>query len=177
RFRYPGSDAEALAGVDVQIRRGQIVALVGENGSGKTTLAKILAGLYDPTGGDVSWDGTDTRSCARSSLRSRVAVICQDFVRYAFTAEENVAIGRDVHSADAARVRHAARRAGAAPVLEKLPHGYETRLSRMFKGGRDLSGGRWQRAAIARAFCRDAPLTLLDEPTAALHPRAASHPP
>src|SRR5690625_1646786 len=174
RFRYPGSDAEALAGVDVQIRRGQIVALVGENGSGKTTLAKILAGLYDPTGGDVSWDGTDTRTYARSSLRSRVAVIFQDFVRYAFTAEENVAIGRDVQSADAARVRHAARRAGAAPFLEKLPHGYETRLSRMFKGGRDLSGGQWQRVAIARAFYRDVPLMILDEPTAALDPRAES---
>lgn len=174
RFRYPGSDAEALRGVDVQIRSGQVVALVGENGSGKTTLAKILAGLYDASEGVVLWDGTDTRTYSRRDLRTRIAVIFQDFVRYAFTAEENIAIGGDLRSIQPERVHAAACRAGAGGFIERLPHGYHTRLSRMFKGGRDLSGGQWQRVAIARAFYRDAPLMILDEPTAALDPRAES---
>ncbi len=173
RFSYPGSATEALRGVDLRIRRGQVIALVGENGSGKTTLAKILAGLYDPTGGAVRWDGRDTRSYSRVSVRDRVAVIFQDFVRYAFTARENIAFGR-AGEHDDARVAEAARRAGAAGFLEALPAGYDTILSRMFKGGRDLSGGQWQRVAIARAFYRDAQLMILDEPTAALDPRAES---
>ncbi|MCM3660789.1 ABC transporter ATP-binding protein/permease [Georgenia satyanarayanai] len=173
RFSYPGSATEALRGVDLRIRRGQVVALVGENGSGKTTLAKILAGLYDPSAGAVRWDGRDTRTYSRVSVRDRVAVIFQDFVRYAFTARENIAFGRAGKCEDA-RVAEAAGRAGAASFLEALPAGYETILSRMFKGGRDLSGGQWQRVAIARAFYRDAELMILDEPTAALDPRAES---
>ncbi len=173
-FTYPGASVEALAGADMRIRRGQVVALVGENGSGKTTLAKILAGLYDPTGGRVSWDGTDTRAFSRRHLREKVAVIFQDFVRYAFTARENIAVGRAEEPPDDERVLTAARRAGADGYLERLPLGYDTILSRLFKGGRDLSGGQWQRVAIARAFYRDAPLMILDEPTAALDPRAES---
>ncbi|MBD8061588.1 ABC transporter ATP-binding protein [Oceanitalea stevensii] len=174
RFSYPGSATEALRGVDLRIRRGQVVALVGENGSGKTTLAKILAGLYDPSAGAVRWDGRDTRAYSRVSVRDRVAVIFQDFVRYAFTARENIAFGRATADPDGGRVDEAARRAGAADFLEALPAGYDTILSRMFKGGRDLSGGQWQRVAIARAFYRDAQLMILDEPTAALDPRAES---
>ncbi|HLT84943.1 MAG TPA: ABC transporter ATP-binding protein [Phototrophicaceae bacterium] len=174
RFSYPGSTTEALRGVDLRIGRGQVVALVGENGSGKTTLAKILAGLYDPTAGAVRWDGRDTREYSRVSVRDRVAVIFQDFVRYAFTARENIALGRHAAVPDDARVAEAASRSGAAGFLEALPHGYDTILSRMFKSGRDLSGGQWQRVAIARAFYRDAELMILDEPTAALDPRAES---
>ncbi|WP_413452156.1 ABC transporter ATP-binding protein [Georgenia phoenicis] len=174
RFSYPGSGAEALRGVDLRIRRGQVIALVGENGSGKTTLAKILAGLYDPTAGAVRWDGRDTREYSRASVRDRVAVIFQDFVRYAFTARENIAFGRHTVEADEQRITEAAARSGADGFLEALPHGYDTILSRIFKGGRDLSGGQWQRVAIARAFYRDAQLMILDEPTAALDPRAES---
>jgi ATP-binding cassette subfamily B protein len=172
RFTYPGSDVEALRGVDVEIRRGEVIALVGENGSGKTTLAKVLAGLYDPTGGEVRWDGTPTTALDRSSLRSRVAVIFQDFVRYAFPANENVAVSDIGTAIDETRVRRAAADAGADGFLAALPEGYDTMLSRLFRGGRDLSGGQWQRVAIARAFYRDSPLVILDEPTAALDPRA-----
>ncbi len=172
RFTYPGSDVEALRGVDVEIRRGEVIALVGENGSGKTTLAKVLAGLYDPTDGEVRWDGTPTTALDRSSLRSRVAVIFQDFVRYAFPAAENVAVSDIGTAVDERRLRQAAADAGADEFLAALPEGYDTMLSRMFRGGRDLSGGQWQRVAIARAFYRDSPLVILDEPTAALDPRA-----
>ncbi|MEE6283066.1 ABC transporter ATP-binding protein [Georgenia sp. MJ170] len=173
-FSYPGSQHEALQGVDVRIGRGQVVALVGENGSGKTTLAKILAGLYDPSAGAVRWDGTDTRTYSRVALREQVAVIFQDFVRYAFTGRENIELGRVAVGGDDTRMQEAAHRAGADSFLSGLPQGYDTILSRIFKGGRDLSGGQWQRVAIARAFYRDASLMILDEPTAALDPRAES---
>ncbi len=172
RFTYPGSDREALQGLDLRISRGEVIALVGENGSGKTTLAKIIAGLYDASSGTIKWDDTDTRTMSRSSLRSHVAVIFQDFVRYAFTAEDNISVGRLSEEKDLAEVRKAANRAGADGFLSALPRGYSTILSRMFKSGRDLSGGQWQRVAIARAFYRNAPLIILDEPTAALDPRA-----
>lgn len=171
-FRYPGSETDALAGVRLEIERGSVVALVGENGSGKTTLAKILAGLYDADRGAVRWDGRDTRQFARPSLRSRVAVIFQDFVRYAFTAGENIAAGDGARPIDPERVEAAARAAGADAFIERLPRGYDTTLSRLFRGGVDVSGGQWQRIAIARAFYRDAPLVILDEPTSALDARA-----
>lgn len=171
-FRYPGADTDALAGVRLEIERGTVVALVGENGSGKTTLAKILAGLYDADRGAVRWDGRDTRDFSRPSLRARVAVIFQDFVRYAFTAAENIAAGDGSRPVDPERVEVAARAAGADGFIEHLPHGYDTTLSRLFRGGVDVSGGQWQRIAIARAFYRDAPLVILDEPTSALDARA-----
>lgn len=172
RFRYPGSDTDALRGVSTHIERGSLVALVGENGSGKTTLAKILAGLYDSDQGAVRWDGRDTREFSRASVRSRVAVIFQDFARYAFTARENVAAGDGTRPIDDERVLEASRAAGADVFVSKLPQKYDTILSRLFHGGRDLSGGQWQRIAIARAFYRDAPLVILDEPTASLDARA-----
>ncbi|QBX57426.1 ABC transporter ATP-binding protein [Nocardioides seonyuensis] len=172
RFAYPGSTAEALCGVDLELRAGEIVALVGENGSGKTTLAKLLAGLYQPAAGRITWDGADISGFRPASLRDQVSVTFQDFVRYAFTGTENIAVGRVELPASPERVRASARAAGAESVLDALPEGFETLLSRLFVGGIDLSGGQWQRVALARSFFRDAPLVILDEPSSALDPRA-----
>lgn len=171
-FSYPGSTTPALDRVSITLRAGEVVALVGENGSGKTTLTKLVAGLYQPTAGSVTWDGVDTRRYRPAGLRARVTIIFQDFVRYALSAADNVAIGRPDDPPDDARVREAASAAGIDGVLAGLPAGYQTTLSRMFPGGRELSGGQWQRVALARAFYRDAPLVILDEPTASMDPRA-----
>ncbi len=171
-FSYPGSVVAALRGVDIELRAGEIVALVGENGSGKTTLAKLLAGLYQPDSGQITWDGADITAFRPASLRERVSVTFQDFVRYAFTGTENIAVGKVDRPATPERVRAAARAAGAETVLDALPNGFDTLLSRLFVGGLDLSGGQWQRVALARSFFRDAPLVILDEPSSALDPRA-----
>jgi ATP-binding cassette subfamily B protein len=171
-FHYPGSMQPALKDINITMEAGEIVALVGENGSGKTTLAKILAGLYDPESGAVRWDGIDVREYATPALRDRVAVIFQDFVKYALSAQDNITFGRPEEPFDENRVRSAARIAGAERAIEALPDGYRTPLSRMFAGGHDLSGGQWQKIALARAFYRDSPLVILDEPSAALDPRA-----
>ncbi|WP_402467048.1 ABC transporter ATP-binding protein [Isoptericola aurantiacus] len=168
-FTYPGSDRPAVAEIDLTIRSGEVVALVGENGSGKTTLAKILSGLYAPDSGSLTWDGADVATIDPESYRGRVAVIFQDFVRFAFSARDNIAPRGD---GDDDAVERAAAASGATGVLGSLPSGLDTMLSRMFDDGVDLSGGQWQRVAIARAFYKDAPLVILDEPTAALDPRA-----
>jgi ATP-binding cassette subfamily B protein len=165
-FAYPGSTTtEALDEVTVSIDAGQVVALVGENGSGKTTFAKILAGLYRPTAGRLLVDG-------REAAPGSVAVLFQDFVQYAFTAADNIGLGDPDRLGDGAAIRSAASQVGAASVVEGLPAGYQTRLTRQFEDGVDLSVGQWQRMALARAFFRDAELIILDEPTAALDPRA-----
>jgi ATP-binding cassette subfamily B protein len=171
-FTYPGSSRPALAGVDLTITKGEVVALVGENGSGKTTLAKLLAGLYSPVEGTITWDDTDVQTVDPASVREHVAVIFQDFARYRLTARENIGLGRDDHVDDVAAVRAAADAAGAAGFLERFPAGYETLLSKDLAGGRDLSVGQWQRVAMARAFFRNAPFLVLDEPTSSLDPRA-----
>jgi ATP-binding cassette subfamily B protein len=171
-YSYPGSEEMALQGVDLRVGAGEIVAVVGENGSGKTTLAKILAGLYDPDQGRVCWDGTDVRSWSARSVRARTAVIFQDFVRYALTAQDNIALGDVDPATGSGRVRAAAAATGIDGTLAALPHGYRTVLSRLFADGSDLSGGQWQRVAIARGYYRDAPLVVLDEPSASLDPRA-----
>lgn len=171
-FSYPGSSTPALAGVDITLSAGEVVALVGENGSGKTTLAKLLAGLYRPDGGRICWDGQDTAAFSATSLRGRVTVLFQDFVRYALSATDNIRIGRITDPVDPVAVATAAAGAGAQGFLERLPNGMETPLSPVFEGGADLSGGQWQRVALARALYRDAPLVILDEPSAALDPRA-----
>lgn len=171
-FRYPGSETEALRGVDAELHAGELIALVGENGSGKTTLAKLLAGLYRPDAGRISWDGQDAAGFRPSSLRERISVVFQDFVRYALSGTENIAVGRIGEPVDPERVRSAAAAAGAERGLDALPNGFGTVLSRMFAGGQDLSGGQWQRVALARSFYRDAPLVILDEPSASLDPRA-----
>lgn len=172
RFRYPGRPDDTLRGVSMSIRAGQIVALVGENGSGKTTLAKLLAGLYRPDSGAMTWDDVDVAGLDPEALRQSVAITFQDFIRYRFTAADNIAVGRPSRHDDLDAIAAAAERAGADRALAGLPHGYATRLGPEFHGGQDLSLGQWQRLALARAFFRDAPLVILDEPTASLDPHA-----
>ena len=171
-FSYPGRNQFALQAANIEINRGEVVALVGKNGSGKTTLAKVIAGLYEPGSGAVRWDGTDVRSFRPELLRQRVAIIFQDFVRYALSAEENIALARPDDDIDHAAIHEAAQIADADSFLSALPAGYQTPLSRRFAGGHELSGGQWQKVAIARAFYRRAPLVIIDEPTASLDARA-----
>jgi ATP-binding cassette subfamily B protein len=173
-FTYPEATQPALAGVSPEIRAGEIIALVGENGSGKTTLAKILAGLYHPQRGHVTWDGLDVNEVDRDDLRRSIAVIFQDFERYLLTASENVGFGRPERADDRDGIESAALRADAHAFINALPDGYDTMLGREWLGGYDLSIGQWQRVALARAFFRDAPFVILDEPTAALDARAES---
>lgn len=172
RFTYPNAETPALVDVDVEVRAGEVIALVGENGSGKTTLAKILCGLYRPTGGAVMWDGTDLAGVDPDSSGAHIAVLFQDFARYELTARENIGLGRHERIDDDVALHAAAASGGAADVVRRLPTGYDTVLSKRFKGGRDLSVGQWQRVAMSRAFFRDADFLVLDEPTAALDPRA-----
>ncbi|MHA7985478.1 ABC transporter ATP-binding protein [Rathayibacter sp. CAU 1779] len=172
RFTYPGRPEPALDGVDLHIGAGEVIALVGENGSGKTTLAKIVAGLYPPVSGSVRWDGVETSEFDPAALRKQTAVIFQDFVRYALSAEENISVGRPDDPSNLGEVRNAARTLDADGFLSSLPDGYATPLSRLFDGGHELSGGQWQRVAIARAYYRRAQLVILDEPSSGLDPRA-----
>ncbi|MEU6792045.1 ABC transporter ATP-binding protein [Nonomuraea wenchangensis] len=168
-FTYPGAEQPALRGVSVEIKRGEIIAFVGENGSGKTTLSKILAGLYEPDTGTVHWDDTDLREVDPEALRARTAVIAQDHTRWPLTARYNITMGSDKGEQ---ALHSAATVAGADEVIAGLPHGYRTLLDRRFKDGHELSGGQWQRIAVARGFHRDADLLICDEPTAALDARA-----
>jgi ATP-binding cassette, subfamily B, bacterial len=171
-FTYPAGSEPALRGVSLSLQPGEVVALVGANGSGKTTLAKLIAGLYLPDRGAVRWDGVATADADRDALRARAAVVFQDFLRYVLPARENVGLGRHERLHDHAGIEAASERAGAHDDLSALPQGYATLLGPQFEGGTDLSVGQWQRVALARAFFRDAPLVILDEPTAALDARA-----
>jgi ATP-binding cassette subfamily B protein len=162
----------ALRGVSIEIRRGEVVALVGENGCGKTTLAKLICGLYTPDRGRVAWDGVDVSTVDPDQLRDQVTVIFQDFVRYWLTARENIGIGRVSRIGDEGAIRAAAAHAGADRLIESWPDRYDTLMGPIFEGGKDVSTGQWQRLALARAFFRDAPLVILDEPTASLDARA-----
>jgi ATP-binding cassette subfamily B protein len=172
-FAYPGSEQLALRDASLEIGRGEVIALVGENGSGKTTLAKLLCRLYSPTSGRILWDGRDIAQFDPTGLRRSIAVIFQDFLHYEFPARDNVAMGNLERAGDLSAIEAAARQAGAHDFVAALPDGYETLLSRQFEeGGKDLSVGQWQLIALARAFFRDAPFLILDEPTAALDARA-----
>jgi ATP-binding cassette subfamily B protein/ATP-binding cassette subfamily C protein len=168
-FTYPEAEAPALRGVSVEIHRGEVVALVGENGSGKTTLAKILARLYEPSAGVVAWDGVPLNEVDPDEIRQRIAVIMQDYTRWPMTARDNLTMGRPT---DDKSLAQAAAAAGADRVIDQLPNGYDTYLDRRFKDGMELSGGQWQRIAIARGFYRNAPLLICDEPTASLDARS-----
>jgi ATP-binding cassette subfamily B protein len=171
-FRYPDAERDAVADVTMTLRRGEIVALVGENGSGKSTLAALLAGLYRPQHGTIAWDGVDLSSLDPVSVRERVAVVMQEPTRWPLSARRNITIGRHDRPADAALVEAAARAGDAHDFVQELPRGYDTLLSRHFTDGADLSGGQWQRLAVSRAFYRDAELLICDEPTANLDARA-----
>jgi ATP-binding cassette subfamily B protein len=171
-FSYPDAERPAVNGVDMTLRRGQIVALVGENGSGKSTLAGVLAGLYRPQKGTVTWDGVDVTGFGPESMRERVAVVMQEPTRWPLSARLNIAIGRHDRPATLAAVQESARAGDAHGFVVELPRQYETLLSRHFTDGADLSGGQWQRLAVSRAFHRDAPLLICDEPTANLDARA-----
>jgi ATP-binding cassette subfamily B protein len=171
-FAYPESERPALEDVSLELRRGEIIALVGENGSGKTTLAKLLCGLYRPTSGRVTWDDRDVTAFDPTSLRRGIAVLFQDFCHYFLSLRENIGVGRHELAEDVAAIATAARQAGADRFVERMPQGYETLLGQEFEGGHDLSIGQWQRVALARAFMRDASFVILDEPTASLDARA-----
>jgi ATP-binding cassette subfamily B protein len=168
-FTYPGSKAKALSNVSFRIAPGESLALVGENGSGKTTLIKLLTRLYSPTEGNILLDGLDLQDWDVETLRQRIGVIFQDFGRYQFSVGENIGAGDVRHIDDADRWAKAATTGMAAPFIEDMPEGYKTQLGRWFKGGRELSGGQWQKIALSRAFMRsDADILVLDEPTAAM---------
>jgi ATP-binding cassette, subfamily B, bacterial len=170
-FTYPGSSGPTLQNVNMTIRSGEVVALVGENGSGKTTLAKLLAHLFHPGSGRILWDGVDVETLNPTGIQEQISVIFQDFVRYQLSAADNIGLGRALALSDRDAIVKAASQAGADEFLRNLEKGYETILSKAF-GGVDLSIGQWQRVALARAFFRNAPFIILDEPTAALDARA-----
>ncbi len=166
-FTYPGSSRPALSDIDLEIRKGERIALVGENGAGKTTLTKLLLGLYTPTAGRISVDDIDLNEIDPNSWRDQVGAVFQDYMKYAFTARENIALGQPNQIEEVA-VRKAAQATGIDRAIEALPTGYDTLLSREFPGGRDLSQGQWQSLAIARLYLRDAELLVMDEPASAL---------
>ena len=172
-FSYPGSTEPAVSDVSFHLRPGHSLALVGENGSGKTTLIKLLTRLYVPSSGRIRLDGLDLVGWDPAALRRRVGVIFQDFARYQLQVGENIGVGDVEHFDDEARWRDAAALSMAAPFIEDLPEAYQTQLGKWFKDGRELSGGQWQKIALARAFMREgADILVLDEPTAAMDTRA-----
>jgi ATP-binding cassette, subfamily B, bacterial len=168
-FVYPGTATPALADIDLHVRPGQSLALVGQNGSGKTTLIKLLTRLYQPTRGRILLDGLDLKEWDETTLRQRIGVIFQDFARYQMLVGENIGAGDERAFDDESRWRAAAVQGLAAEFVETLPAGYHTQLGKWFKDGRELSGGQWQKIALARAFMRnEADILVLDEPTAAI---------
>lgn len=171
-FRYPGSENWAVRNLSFTVPAGETLALVGENGAGKTTIVKLMTRLYDPDEGRITLDGIDLKEFATADLRTHIGVIFQDFLRYSFTASDNIGVGRIEVAGDRARIVSAAEQSLADPVIKKLPEGYDQMLGRTFLKGQDLSGGEWQKIAIARAYMRNAEIIILDEPTAALDARA-----
>ena len=172
-FTYPDSTEPALEGVNLHLKPGCSLALVGENGSGKTTLIKLLTKLYEPTTGRILLDGLDLAEWNEEALRERIGVIFQDFMRYQMLVGENVGAGDETHFEDEARWREAAVKGQASEFIEALPQKYDTQLGKWFKDGRELSGGQWQKIALSRAFMRTrADILVLDEPTAAMDAQA-----
>ena len=171
-FRYPGTSRLVLNSLDFHLRAGERVALIGKNGEGKTTLVKLMTRLYDPVEGQVLLDGVDLREYKLEDLYREIGVIFQDFMRYEMTARENIAVGRIDEINNLPLLKTAADKSMADEVIERLPRDYEQMLGRRFENGVDLSGGEWQKIALARAYLRDAQVLILDEPTAALDARS-----
>ena len=171
-FAYPGAERWAVRDLSFTLKAGEVVALVGENGAGKTTLVKLLTRLYDPNEGRILLDGHDLRAYDLGDLRGSIGVIFQDFVRYNLTARDNIAVGRIDARRDQDRIEQAAERSQADEVVARLPGKYDQMIGKRFKNGVELSGGEWQKLAIARAYMREAEVLILDEPTAALDARA-----
>jgi ATP-binding cassette subfamily B protein len=168
-FRYPGTEMNVLEDVTLHIPSGATVAIVGENGAGKTTLVKLLSRFYEPTTGRITVDGVDLRRFDHEQWRARMSAAFQDFAKFELLAQENVGVGELTLIDDASAIQAALERASATDVMSSLPQGLQTQLGKTFEGGVDLSGGEWQKLALARAMMRDAPLLLvLDEPTASL---------
>jgi ATP-binding cassette subfamily B protein len=171
-FAYPGTERRVLKDFDFTLSRGERIALIGENGQGKTTIVKLITRLYDPTEGQILLDGVDLREYDLDELHQEIGVIFQDFMRYEMTARENILIGRVEIPHTEEEIERAAQKSLAQDVIDKLAGGYDQMLGRRFEGGVDLSGGEWQKIALARAYLRDAQLLVLDEPTAALDARS-----
>jgi ATP-binding cassette subfamily B protein len=171
-FVYPGTDRRVLSNFTFTLRPGERVALIGENGQGKTTVVKLITRLYDPTEGQILLDGVDLREYDLAALHAEIGVIFQDFMRYEMTARENIAVGRIEVPLTPNEIESAAEKSLAAGVIAGLAGGYDQMLGRRFETGVDLSGGEWQKVALARAYLRDAQLLILDEPTAALDARS-----
>jgi len=171
-FTYPGTDRTVLKNFSLTLSPGERIALIGENGQGKTTVVKLITRLYDPTEGQILLDGIDLREYSLEDLHSHIGVIFQDFMRYEMTARENIAVGRIDQPHQQSDIESAAHKSLADTVVSKLSDGYDQILGRRFEGGVELSGGEWQKIALARAYLRDAQLLILDEPTAALDARS-----
>jgi ATP-binding cassette, subfamily B, bacterial len=171
-FTYPGGTEPAVKDLSLHIRGGELIALVGENGAGKSTLIKLLLRFYDPSHGAIRVGGADLRELDPESWRSRIGVLFQDFASYEFSVRENVQMGRPGMIADDRKVLSALEDARSDWLLKKMPKGLDAKVGRLFEGGHDLSGGEWQRLALARIMYRDADIWILDEPTASLDPEA-----
>ncbi len=171
-FVYPGTDRKILTDLNFRVERGERIALIGQNGQGKTTIVKLMTRLYDPSAGKILLDGVDLREYNIEDLCRQIGVIFQDFMRYEMTARENIAVGRIECLSDLPSIKDAAEKSLADGVITKLGGKYEQMLGRRFEGGVDLSGGEWQKLALARAYLREAQVLILDEPTAALDARA-----
>jgi ATP-binding cassette subfamily B protein len=167
-FRYPSHEKPVLKNISFMVSVGEKVAVVGENGSGKTTLMKLLAGLYEPTEGEILLHGKNLQSYPPDVLRKKIGIIFQDYVRYQTTIRDNVGFGSVDDLGDQARIERAASQGGGSEVVDSLPDGWETTLGGWFQKGRELSGGQWQKVALSRAFMREGEVIILDEPTSAL---------
>ena len=170
-FTYPNTDRKILDGISLNIYPGETVAIVGKNGAGKTTLVKLITRMYDPSDGDIHLDNVPIHHYDLDDLRSQMSVVDQGFLKYQLSAQENIGLGNVDRLSELGDIKAAAEKAGA-DFISQLPNGYETVLSRQFEDGTELSGGQWQKIALARALIRNAQLLILDEPTAALDVRS-----